>query len=365
MTEPLHRTPFHPYHVEQGAKLVPFAGFEMPLQFTGIVKEHRAVREAVGLFDVSHMGEVEIRGPRALELAQRLVTNDVAKLADGQALYSTMCLPDGGIVDDVLVYRFGAERFWYVVNAANHDKDVAWIAEHAFDGAEVVDRSAEIGQLALQGRHAEAILAGLTGTDLAGVPYYHFAEARVAGAPAVISRTGYTGEDGFELYMEGAHAATIYEAVMERGAAHGLVPVGLGARDTLRLEMKFALYGNDISEQTTPLEAALGWVVKLDTDDFVGKDALVRQKAEGVTRRLVAFELTGRGVPRHGYPALVDGAPAGEVTSGVMSPSLGKAIGLAYLPRGSWKPGTPFQVEIRNKPVDAVVVKPPFYQRPY
>jgi glycine cleavage system T protein (aminomethyltransferase) len=365
MTESPRRTPFHHYHVEHGAKMVPFAGFEMPLQFDGIIKEHRAVRDGVGLFDVSHMGEVEIRGPRALELAQRLVTNDVAGLVDGQALYSAMCLPDGGIVDDVLVYRYSAQRFWYVVNAANHDKDLAWIAEHAHDGAEVVDRSDEMGQLALQGRHAQEILADLTDLDLAQVPYYHFAEGLVAGAPAMVSRTGYTGEDGFEIYMAEAHAGPIYEAVVARGADHGLAPIGLGARDTLRLEMKFALYGNDITEQTTPLEAALGWVVKLGADDFIGKDALVQQKAEGVTRRLVAFELTGRGVPRHGYPALIDGAPAGEVTSGVMSPSLGKPIGLAYLPRGHWKPGTTFAVEIRGKAVDAVVIKPPFYQRPY
>jgi len=268
MSELPRRTPFHRYHVELGAKMVPFAGFEMPLQFTGIVKEHNAVREAVGLFDVSHMGEVEIRGPRALALTQRLITNDAAKLVDGQALYSPMCLPSGGIVDDVLVYRYGAERFWLVVNAANHDKDVAWIAENAFEGAEVIDRSDEIGQLALQGRHAQALLADICDVDLAAVEYYHFAEGAVGGAPAMISRTGYTGEDGFEIYMAAEHAAPIWEAVMEAGAPHALAPIGLGARDTLRLEMKFALYGNDITEETTPLEAVRGFLPPLG-DCFV------------------------------------------------------------------------------------------------
>jgi len=365
MSEPLRRTAFHEFHVQLGGRLVPFAGFEMPLQFAGIVKEHRAVRESVGLFDVSHMGEVEVAGPQALALTQLLITNDASTLTDGQALYSTMCLPSGGIVDDVLVYRFDEQRYLFVVNAANHDKDLAWMLEHRRSDADVIDRSAETAQLALQGRLAPEILAKITDLDLDAITFYRFAEGDVAGVPAVVSRTGYTGEDGFELYMDPDDGPAIFEALMEHGEPLGLVPVGLGARDTLRLEMKMALYGNDITEDTTPLEAALGWVVKLDKGDFRGKDALVRQKQEGLTRRLVAFELKQRGVPRHGYRALIDGEPVGEVTSGVMSPSLGKPIGLAYLPRGSWKPGSEFQVEIRNKVVDAVVVKPPFYERPY
>jgi aminomethyltransferase len=365
MTEPLRTTPFHRYHQQLGGRLVPFAGFEMPLQFAGIVKEHRAVRETCGLFDVSHMGEVEVRGPDALSVADTLVTNDVAALVDGQALYSAMCLPSGGIVDDVLVYRFDAQRFVFVVNAANVAKDFAWMAECRTADADVIDRSDETGQLALQGRLAPEILGGITDLNLDGIGYYHFAECEVAGVPAVVSRTGYTGEDGFEIYMAPESGPPIFEALMERGEPRGLVPIGLGARDTLRLEMKFALYGNDITEQTTPLEAGLGWVVKLGKGPFRGREALLQQKADGLKRRLVAFELQHKGVPRHGYRALIDGEPAGEVTSGVMSPSLGKPIGLAYLPRGWWKPGSTFQVEIRNKALDAVVVKPPFYQRPY
>jgi len=361
----LRRTPFHEKHEQLGGKLVPFAGFEMPLQFEGIVKEHRAVREAVGLFDVSHMGEIEVCGPNALDLTQLLITNDAAQLDDGQALYSAMCLSDGGIVDDVLVYRFDAERFMFVVNAANVDKDFAWMSDFRMHDVEVIDRSAETGQLALQGRHATEILAAVCNLDLEGIAYYHFAQGMVAGAPAVVSRTGYTGEDGFEIYMAPDHGPQIWDALMEHGEPKGLKPIGLGARDTLRLEMKFALYGNDITESTTPLEAALGWVVKLDTGEFRGRDALIEQKEAGLKRRLVAFELKAKGVPRHGYRALIDGEPAGEVTSGVISPTLGKPIGLAYLPKGWWRPGSQFQVEIRNKPVDAVVVKPPFYERPY
>ena len=365
MTDGLRRTPFHAFHVGAGGRLVDFAGYEMPLQFTGIVKEHKAVRESVGLFDVSHMGEVEVHGPGALALTQRLITNDASKLADGQALYTPMCLPTGGIVDDVLVYRLGAERFLFVVNAANAAKDFAWMAEHQTTDAQVVDRSDEFGQLALQGRHAQAILQRITGLDLAQVAFYHFAEGEVAGVPALVSRTGYTGEDGFEIYMATDHGAPIWEALMEAGEPEGLAPVGLGARDTLRLEMKMALYGNDITEQTTPLEATLGWVVKMDKGEFIGRDALVAQKEQGLSRRLVAFQLTDRGVPRHGYPVLIDGQVAGEVTSGAMSPSLGVAIGLAYVPKGYWKPGRTFGVDVRGKAKNAVVVKPPFYNRDY
>lgn len=361
----LQRTPFYEKHKQHGGKLVPFAGFEMPLQFKGIVKEHRAVREAVGLFDVSHMGEIEVCGPNALDLTQLLITNDAAQLVDGQALYSAMCLSDGGIIDDVLVYRFDAERFMFVVNAANVEKDFVWMADFRMTDVEVIDHSAETGQLALQGRRAPEILTAITNIDLGEVPYYHFTEGLVAGVPAVVSRTGYTGEDGFEIYMAPEHGPPIWDALMEHGEPHGLEPIGLGARDTLRLEMKFALYGNDITEATTPLEAGLGWVVKLDQGEFRGREALVEQKEAGLTRRLIAFELKDRGMPRHGYRAMIDGEPAGEVTSGVISPTLGKPIGLAYLPRGWWKPGREFQVEIRNKLVDAVVVKPPFYKRPY
>lgn len=359
------RTPFHRFHQQLGGKMVPFAGFEMPLQFTGIVKEHRAVREAAGLFDVSHMGEIEVSGPRALELTQLLITNDAGALANGQALYSAMCLSEGGIVDDVLVYRFDTERFMFVVNASNVAKDLEWMSGHRMADVQVIDRSDETGQLALQGRVATEILSQCCELDLDAIAYYHFAEGEVAGVPAVVSRTGYTGEDGFEIYMAPEDGPAIWGALMEHGSPRGLVPIGLGARDTLRLEMKFALYGNDITEQTTPLEAGLGWVVKLDKGAFRGREALLAQKEAGLKRRLVAFELRKKAVPRHGYPVLIDGEPVGEVTSGVLSPSLGKPIGMAYLPKGTWRPGSAFQVEIRNKAVDAVVVKPPFYERPY
>ncbi len=365
MTEDLRKTPFHPYHERAGAKLVEFAGFEMPLQFQGIVKEHHAVRESAGLFDVSHMGEAEIRGPAALDLVQELITNDAAALVDGQALYTTMCKPHGGIIDDVLVYRLTETRYMLVLNAANAAKDIAWMKVHQRPDAQVIDRCEETAQLALQGRNAEAILDPLSAADLSSLAYYHFVETTVAGQPALVSRTGYTGEDGFEIYMMPESAGPVWEALFEQGEPQGLVPVGLGARDTLRLEMKMALYGNDITEDTTPLEAGLGWVTKLDKPGFIGKEALVEQKSAGLQRRLVAFELTTRSVPRHGYKALIDGEEVGEVTSGAMSPSLNKPIGLAYLPRGHWKPGSTFQVQIRKKAVDAVVVKPPFYERPY
>lgn len=358
----LKRTPLHEEHEALGGKMVPFAGFAMPVQYpTGIMKEHQAVRTAAGLFDVSHMGEFEVRGPQALDLVQHLLTNDATRLAVGQAQYTVLCKPDGTALDDCILYRF-PDHYMVVVNAGNLEKDRRWFQQAAkgFD-VEFTDRSEEIGLLALQGPKAQEILGRLTDTDLGAIRFYHFAEGAVAGKPATISRTGYTGEDGFELYLAAGDAARVWRALLEAGAPDDLIPAGLGARDSLRLEVGYILYGNDLDERRTPLEAGLGWVVKLDKGDFVGAEALRRQKTEGPRERLAGFVMKERAFPRHGYEIRVDGVPAGEVTSGVLSPSIGKGVGLAYLPAESAKPGTAIEVVIRDRPVPADVVKPPFY----
>ncbi|HEX2093463.1 MAG TPA: glycine cleavage system aminomethyltransferase GcvT [Longimicrobiaceae bacterium] len=360
----LLRTPLHGEHVALNAKLVPFAGYEMPVQYpTGITAEHHAVRGAAGLFDVSHMGEFEVRGERALEFVQHVTTNDVSKLEVGQAQYSTLLNHEGKLLDDLLVYRY-PDRYMLVVNGSNKDKDLAWIERFAGEfGVELRDRTEEIALLALQGPKAEAILRRLTDADLPSIRYYRFAEGTVDGAAATISRTGYTGEDGFELYVDAADAPALWRRLLEAGAEDGLLPAGLGCRDSLRLEMGYALYGNDLDEGRTPLDAGLGWVVKLDKGDFVGREALVRQKEEGIRHRLVGFVLRERGFPRHGYPVSVDGTVAGEVTSGVLSPSLGYGIGMAYIPAAAAKPGTEIGIVIRDRAVPAEVVRPPFYKQ--
>jgi len=359
----LKKTPLYEEHVAAGAKLVPFAGYEMPVQYSsGIIAEHTAVRKRVGLFDVSHMGELEIKGPQALELVQYVTTNDASKLVVGQAQYSVICREDGGCVDDCIVYRF-EDVYMIVVNASNKDKDRDWIWHHAdrFD-VEVNDKSDEIALIALQGPRAQNVLTPLTQVPLDNIQYYHFGTGEVAGVPAVISRTGYTGEDGFELYINERDAVKLWRALMEAGAAEGILPAGLGARDSLRLEMGYALYGNDIDDKHTPLEAGLAWVTKLDKPDFIGKRALVQQKADGVRARLVGFALTERGFPRHGYEVRVNGEPAGEVTSGTVSPSLEKGIGLAYVPVEAAKAGSTLDIMVRDKPVPAEVTRAPFYK---
>lgn len=360
--EELKHTPLHAEHVAFGAKIVPFAGYAMPIQYpTGILKEHQAVRNAAGLFDVSHMGELEVRGADALDLVQYVLTNDASRLAVGQAQYTVLCRDDGGTLDDCIVYRF-EDRYMIVVNAANLDKDRRWIERHAgrFD-AELVDRSADTGLLALQGPEAQEILTRLTDADLDAIRFYHFVEDAVAGREAVISRTGYTGEDGFELYVAADDAGHVWRELIRVGAPEGLLPAGLGARDSLRLEVGYALYGNDLEEERTPLEAGLGWVVKLDKGEFLGRDALARQKETGLTERLIGFVLQERGFPRHGYAIRHDGETAGSVTSGVLSPSIGKGVGLAYMTADSAKPGTAIEVMIRDQPVAAEVTRPPFY----
>ncbi|MCI0570811.1 MAG: glycine cleavage system aminomethyltransferase GcvT [Myxococcaceae bacterium] len=356
------RTPLNDAHRRLGARMVDFAGWDMPVQYAGGIAEHETVRTAAGLFDVSHMGEIEFRGPGALEAANGLITQDLARIADGQAAYAGLLTPEGTFVDDVVAYRFSPERILICVNASNREKDFAWMSQHA-KGVKPVDRSDEYGQIAVQGPKAAGIVQRLTKTDLSKLATYRFQEGEVAGVPCIISRTGYTGEDGFELYCPAGQAEKLWNALLEAGQSEGLKPCGLGARDTLRTEMKYALYGNDIDEQRTPLEAGLGWIVKLDKADFIGKAALEKQKAEGVKRRLVGFELTGAGIPRHGYPILKDGKRVGEVTSGTMGPSVKKAIGIGYVPTELTAEGSTFDVEIRGKPVPARVVKTPFLKK--
>ena len=362
MNEPLRRTPLHGEHVLLDGKIVPFAGFEMPVQYpTGITAEHRAVRTAAGLFDVSHMGEFLVRGPQALDLVQRATVNDASRISVGQAQYSAMCLESGGVVDDLLVYRFD-DHYMLVVNASNIEKDWRWITQHEGDlEVEVEDASDRTALLALQGPVAREIVRPLASVDVDAIGYYRFAEGEVAGAPAVISGTGYTGEDGFELYVGAGDAVQLWQALLEAGRERGLVAAGLGARDSLRLEMGYALYGNDLDEEHTPLESGLGWVTKLDKGDFVGREALLAQKQAGVRRRLAGLRLAGRGFPRPGYDILDDGECVGIVTSGTVSPTLGTGIALAYVPTERSKPGTALQVDARGRAVDAVVQRPPFY----
>jgi aminomethyltransferase len=356
----LKRTPLFAAHVKAGARMVPFGGWEMPVQYSGIVEEHRAVRAAVGCFDVSHMGEFELEGPGALAALQRLTTNDVAALEVGQIQYSVLCYPHGGIVDDLTVYRLAPERYMVTVNAGNIDKDWAHVTEDG-DGARWRNVSDATGLIAVQGPKAEALVGRLADVDVGRIGYYRFAHGRVAGVTTLISRTGYTGEDGFELYVAAGDAARLWSALLETGRADGAMPIGLGARDTLRLEMRYALYGNDIDETTNPLEAGLGWVVKPAKGEFIGREAIERMRAAGPPRRLVGIEMTERAVPRHGYPVVKDGAPTGVVTSGSYGPSVDRYIALAYVGSAHAVVGTELGVEIRGQVKSARVVKTPFH----
>jgi aminomethyltransferase len=360
--KPLKRTPLYDVHAALGAKIVPFAGFEMPVQYpTGITAEHKAVREKAGLFDVSHMGEFIVRGPQAVDFVSYVTTNDVAALKPGQAHYSTILREDGTIVDDCLVYR-SDDRVMMVVNGSNIDKDFAHISRFLkkFPGAKLENISDQIALLALQGPDAARILQRHTDVDLSKIKHYEFTTGKIAGVDKVyISRTGYTGEDGFELYFPGEHAKRIWNALTASGE---VTPAGLGARDSLRLEMGMALYGNDLDDTTTPLEASLGWLVKMKKGDFVGREALARQKEQGLKRKLVGFTTPERSFPRHGYPVFANGKASGEVRSGTMSPTLGIPIGTAYVPPESAAEGSPLEIEIRGKRVPAVVQKMPFYK---
>ena len=362
MNNPLKRTPLYQRHVAVGGKIVPFAGFEMPVQYqTGIIAEHTAVRQTAGLFDVSHMGEFIVRGPQALDLVQYVTVNDASKIEVGQAQYSAMCLESGGIIDDLLIYRF-ADRFMLVVNAANRAKDLEWIRQHAdtFD-VELEDASEVTALIALQGPAAREILQPLTKPDVNSIEYYRFSEGEVANVPAVISGTGYTGEDGFELYTAAEDASKVWDALLSAGSSDGLIPAGLGARDSLRLEMGYSLYGNDLDENHTTLESGLGWITKLDKDDFVGRNALIEQKENGVARRLVGMKLEGRAFPRPGYSIVSNGEAVGQITSGTMSPSLGVGIALGYVPSEMAKIDTVLQIDVRGRLADGRVQRPPFY----
>lgn len=361
----LQRTPLYDVHVKAGARIVPFAGYEMPVQYSGVMEEHEAVRTAVGLFDVSHMGEVEITGPNALAAVQKLVTNDASAIVDGQAMYTGLLNDKGGFVDDLVVYRFNKERFFICVNASNRHKDFNWMKERTGSTASVKDRSDEFAQIAVQGPKAATLVQRLTQTDLSPIKNYHFTVGAVAGvSDVIISRTGYTGEDGFELYIPAAKGPVVWNALMDKGADLGVKPIGLGARDTLRLEMKMALYGNDIDDDHTPLEAGLGWIVKLQKGDFIGRDVLLQQKEKGVTRKLVGLEVEDGRIARHGYKVVdAQGNVEGEVTSGTQSPTLKKAIAMAYVPTAKSAVGTQVFVDIRGKPAPARVVKTPFLDR--
>ncbi len=358
----LKRTAFYAFHQAAGARLIEFAGFEMPVRYTGEVREHLCVRNAAGLFDISHMGEFTVRGPGALELINRLVTNDAAALETGQALYSPMCRPDGGIVDDLYVYR-AADHFMVVVNASNISKDFEWIKGHYPSGVELEDRSDAVALLGLQGPRAPDVLRGQVPEAALALRPNQFLRGPLFGADILLSRTGYTGEDGFELYFDPGHAAQVWEGLIRAGTRYGLEPVGLGARDTLRLEMAYMLYGNDITDTTTPLEAGLGWTVKLAKQDFIGRDALLRQKQQGLGRRLVGLRFDGRRVPRHGMPIEAEGRPVGEVTSGTFSPSLQCPIALGYVESAYAALGTTLDARAGESRLPARVVSRPFYTR--
>ncbi len=358
--QPLKKTPLNQIEHELGGKMIDFGGWELPVQFTGILDEHEAVRTKAGLFDVSHMGEITVKGPQALTLLQRTTCNDVSKLEDNRAQYNGLLYPNAGFVDDILIYRMSGDDYFVVVNASNSDKDYEWLADSAKGlDVEVRNVSADYAQLALQGPESERILQPMTDVDLKPMKYYRFGRGKVAGVDAIVSRTGYTGEDGFEVYVAPEHGPKIFRKLVDAGAK----ACGLGARDTLRLEAKMALYGNDIDQTTTPLEADLGWIVKLDKGEFSGRDVLERERNEGPRRKLVGFEMIDRGIGRHGYPIVEGGQEIGVVTSGTHSPTLKKAIGLAYLPPEKSAPGTEFSILIRGKETRARVVPTPFYKR--
>jgi len=350
-------------HIEMGGKMVEFAGFNMPVTFAGLIEEHNTVRNAVGVFDVSHMGEFFVKGPNAFALVQKITSNNVATLFDGKILYSAIPNGKGGIVDDLLVYRINEEEYLLVVNGANVDKDWAWVNEQNTMGAELINESDDYCLFAVQGPKASVALQPLTDINMADKVYYTFEIGTFAGVENVIvSATGYTGSGGFEIYVKNENAAKVFDAIFEAGEPQGIKPIGLGARDTLRLEKGFCLYGNDIDDTTSPLEAGLGWVTKfVDGNDFVDRDYLANQKEEGLKRRLVGFEMVERGIPRHGYPILdMDGNVIGEVTSGTQSPSLNKAIGMGYINVPFNKKETEIQIQIRKKTPKAVVVRIPF-----
>ncbi len=359
----LKSTPLVGVHRRAGAKMVDFGGWDMPVQYSGILDEHHAVRRAVGIFDVSHMGEIEVRGPQAFDLVNYIATTDVSKVKIGQAQYAGMLYAHGGFVDDILIHKVADDHYFLCVNASNQDKDYEHIAAANKFDCTVENAGPRYSQLAIQGPKGLATLQKLTATDLSTIRYYHFSDGEVSGTPARIARTGYTGEDGFEIYIDPSQAERLWAEILAAGEEFGIKQAGLGARNTLRLEAKMALYGHEIGAEINPFEADLARIVKFDKGDFIGRAKLLELQAAGLTRKLVGFEMRGRGIGRDGYEITIDGAPAGFVTSGGPSPTLNKNIGLCYLPIEKAIVGQVFQIVIRNQPVDAEVVPTPFYKR--
>jgi aminomethyltransferase len=358
------RTALYSVHKAAGARMTKFGGWDMPIEYRGITQEHLAVRQRAGLFDVSHMGEITVRGPKALAFLQSITCNDVARLSDHQAQYSALMYPQGSAVDDCVIHRMGDEDYFICVNAANTDKDFGWLVEHNTVGAELENVSAQYSQLALQGPKAAAILSKVTDLDLASIRTYWFTPGQCCGVEGIVARTGYTGEDGFEFYFSPGHSEHVWNTLLEAGKDDGLQPVGLGARNTLRLEASYALYGHELDENTTLLEANLGWICKLDKGEFLGRDVLLKQREQGVRKKLVGFEMAEPGIARDGYPVWIDGAKVGQVTSGSPAPFLKKNIGLAYVPPEAAQPGYEIMIEIRQRQVRARQVVLPFYRRP-
>jgi aminomethyltransferase len=365
--EDLKKTALYNAHQKYGGKIIDFAGWALPVQYEGILQEHEAVRNAAGLFDVSHMGEIEVKGPQAEDYVQYLVTNDVTSIENGQIIYAMMCYQHGGVVDDVLIYKFSQEYFYIVVNASNIEKDYQWMSENSASyDVKIINRSKEISEIALQGPKSEKILQKLTSQDLSKLKFFNFIEdVLIDGVKCLVSRSGYTGEDGFEIYAENEHIEKLWDNLMEAGKELGLVAAALGCRDTLRFEACLPLYGNEITENITPLEAGLGIFVKLNKDDFIGKAELLKQKEEGLKRKLVGFEMIDRGIPRHGYEVSVDGRSIGFVTTGYMAPSLKKNIGLALIDSVFSDIDTEINIIIRNKPAKAKVISKKFYNKNY
>jgi aminomethyltransferase len=359
----MKRTPFDDIHVASGAKMVEFAGYNMPIQYQGIIAEHKRVRSTVGVFDVTHMGEFEVRGKNAFEFVQKMTTNDVTKLSEGRVQYSSMCYDDGGIVDDLLVYHCG-DYIQLVVNASNLDKDFNWLKDHAQGDVQLIDKSDETSLLAVQGPKSKDVMKKLTDINLEALEYYHFTHGKVAGINCLLSRTGYTGEHGYEIYFDAdlVLGKKMWDAIFEAGAEFSIEPIGLGARDSLRLEVGYCLYGNDIDKTTNPLEAGLGWITKIAKGDFVGRGPIVALKEAGLKRKLVGMTVEGKSFPRHGYEIAVNGTVCGHVTSGTVSPMIEKGIAMGYVPAEYSALGSIVNILIRNQPVPATVVKLPFVE---
>jgi len=365
--ENLQKTPFYPMHLKYGGKVVDFGGWALSVQFSGILDEHRTVRERVGLFDVSHMGEATVKGEGALQFLQRMVSRDLSTMKDNQIYYTHLLYPSGGVVDDLMVTKLGENDYYLVINASNAEKDIAWLEGHVkdFPGVEVKDISAETGEVALQGPYAEATLQKLTGSDLSKLKYYYvIPKAKVAGFEVMISRTGYTGEDGFEVFCKPGDAVELWEAIMEAGEDFGIKPIGLGARDSLRFEAGMPLYGQELDADTSPLEARLARFLSLDKPGFIGREGLLERQDKGLSKVLIGLEMVDRGIPRHNYPVLYQGRQVGYVTTGSYSPTLGKNIAMAYVPPALSAAGTELQVEVRGRALTAKVVRTPFYRRP-